>query len=612
MQKKSLILMLLAMTFVMLGIPLYMVRGQNANTHTSFAQLLLPDGNSIKPWYNEEDGTYYFFLPSYAEQSGVRFVTNEGETFDFAGVTLTSGDYIGGLDLRETYNVTGNRSRRVYKTKFLQSKNVATVYIATVSGSMDQIYNSKDHKEVAKVTVLDTNGITDYSSADSRIKGRGNSTWAYYDKKPFSIITSGQVSILGMEPTSKYVLLANYIDPSGIRNALVYETARMSGMENVPEYRFVDVYLNGEYNGMYLICQSYDRFYERNEQGTENLFLYTAELPGRRSESRYIISAEQGEALVDVVFPKTLEKNDKEYVDDYIQSLDEAICSGNENIGDFLDLYSWVRKYLIDEIFENYDAGLSSSYFYVYKNSESYKAYAGPLWDYDNIIGVASSGNNKNPRCLYADQQYRTKTERLLWYHELNTNPVFYNEMVNIFKEIYVPLMEVIISETIYDLEDEIYYAKQNDNLRWGADSGEGSEYLIGYLKERLEFLESVWLQGEDYRVVTYYNGENTDDFLRIYLQTGDSISEHPEYMEMLDSTKKWFIDGTSEEYDFSLPVDNDIILTSKLPFEESSGGLLSKVKAKKRALAIVFSVFVLWMLPCGIRICKRINKGVA
>jgi hypothetical protein len=82
--------------------------------------------------------------------------------------------------------------------------------------------------------------------------------------------------------------------------------------------------------------------------------------------------------------------------------------------------------------------------------------------------------------------------------------------------------------------------------------------------------------------------------------------------MEMLDSTKKWFIDGTSEEYDFSLPVDNDIILTSKLPFEESSGGLLSKVKAKKRALAIVFSVFVLWMLPCGIRICKRINKGVA
>ena len=103
-------------------------------------------------------------------------------------------------------------------------------------------------------TITDVNQGVVHSGA-LQIKGRGNTTWEA-QKKPYRLNLGTKTPLLGITANQKnWALLANFYDPSRMANAFAWELGyRMSGLVWTPEYRTVEVVLNGDYWGLYQLC----------------------------------------------------------------------------------------------------------------------------------------------------------------------------------------------------------------------------------------------------------------------------------------------------------------------------------------------------------------------
>lgn len=86
-----------------------------------------------------------------------------------------------------------------------------------------------------------------------QIRGRGNATWNN-PKKPYKMKLNSSTDIMGMGKSKHWVLLANYVDPSLLRNKVSYDFSGAMGMPYMQSVH-VDLILNGRYMGNYLFCE---------------------------------------------------------------------------------------------------------------------------------------------------------------------------------------------------------------------------------------------------------------------------------------------------------------------------------------------------------------------
>ena len=86
------------------------------------------------------------------------------------------------------------------------------------------------------------------------IRGRGNTTWSN-DKKPYKLKLDKKADLLGMGKNKHWVLLANALDESLLRNKLTYYMGEQLGLAYTPKSMPVDVVMNGEYLGSYFLCE---------------------------------------------------------------------------------------------------------------------------------------------------------------------------------------------------------------------------------------------------------------------------------------------------------------------------------------------------------------------
>lgn len=90
-------------------------------------------------------------------------------------------------------------------------------------------------------------------SAKIEIKGRGNTTWNL-PKKPYKIKLDKKTDLFGMGKNKHWVLLANYIDESLLRNRTAEMISEQLGLETMKSVS-TDVVLNGQYVGNYQLCE---------------------------------------------------------------------------------------------------------------------------------------------------------------------------------------------------------------------------------------------------------------------------------------------------------------------------------------------------------------------
>ena len=271
-------------------------------------------------------------------------------------------------------------------------------------------YNGKDitsKTEYVSSTISISNTLKNYSLSQTTVdvRGRGNSTWQYFDKKAYKLKFTVKTDLFGMGAAKKWVLLANALDESMMRNYLAFSLGKLLELEYTSDCQFVNLYLNGTYKGVYLLCEQVQEGETRvniNSSKTGQVdtgyLLEGINVNIKVDYKTFMLDTVDGQHLGDpgrftfiIKSPELLECTDEQvsYISDYVKKTNEAIFKKDwDSICEYIDVDSFVNMFLLDEILMNQDMGYS---FYMYKK-QSGKLYMGPLWDFDQACGSSSHG----------------------------------------------------------------------------------------------------------------------------------------------------------------------------------------------------------------------------
>lgn len=380
------------------------------------------------------------------------------------------------------------------------------------------------------------------------MRARGNVSFDIAAKKSYLIESENKVNLMSMGEAEKWVLISNYFDQTALRNYLTTQLAMKMGLEYTPEMEFIDLYVDGDYRGMYLLSEKVEVDPERvnvrdleaeNEEKNGNVMIkkypwQTADMKGFRAASPADISGgylvefelderwgaevsgfvmDSGQCVV-IQSPKHATVGETNYISGIFQNLEDALLEPDtDRYLDYIDLESFANKYLIEELTKNIDANKSSQYFYKYDDSISTKIFAGPIWDYDKGWGNGGKLDKdldlKDPEGLYAN---RAIYEHSIWY-EMCSKETFYDYVKQKYCHQVVPLLNDILDGEIEIWKEQIYDSVMMDWARWDeerqgddrideqkfvSDYEEAYQILIDFIVQRRDFLLSEWSDSKE------------------------------------------------------------------------------------------------------------------
>ena len=365
------------------------------------------------------------------------------------------------------------------------------VTIINTPGNVD-ITSKEDYVEEALMTILQTD-ITDAFCELMNMKGRGNSTWSAA-KKPYAIKFNKKKSLLSLPDDKSWVLLANYFDPTLLRNDLAfYMGNELSILDWTPHYKHVDLMLNGQYKGIYQLGEKVKISKGRVNVGDDGFLMEIDQRALSEEDARYFTVSHIGNP-VNIKDPE-VEYNDDDYnyAKNYVQAADAALFSENftdvnEGWQHYLDMDSFVDWYLINEISKNADACtfFSSCYMHLKRGS---KLKMGPLWDFDLGFG----GYPNAPTSVWANDTEGFKLKEVPWYARLFEDPAFVVRVKERFSYYYDNRQTLFnhIDEGAQVLIDKVVV----ENKLWGkiANSNASSDEVKVAYQEKVDYLKT-WL----------------------------------------------------------------------------------------------------------------------
>lgn len=513
----------------------------------------------VRVWQQDRDD-FYLFLPAYADLSQVQLQTNVTNSVTLNGSLITEGTSCEGLQLDVEYDLCylSRGKEHHYSLTILRSANVPALYVDTASGTMEEIHEKKGTAEPGELRLYLSDGSLNYSGRLDSIKGRGNSTWEYA-KKPYNLTLTADGDLLGMGAAKKWILLANAVDPTHLRNKIALDLARDAGLDYTPEGQWVELYLNGEYAGLYLLTERNEIHRERVDISQEGSFLVEKDWEWRFEESgdRYIMT--QADTALQINYSDFSEAE----LLVRIQSAENAILAEDgidpvtgKHWRELIDVDSWVKKYLVEEILGNVDASTLSQFFYLDGSDPQGKICAGPIWDMDQVLRESGS-----PWLQQVDQFYGNKPRVYGsgWFAALYRNEEFYSRLTKIYEETFLPLLTDLAEQGIDNYVNQIRQAVYQDGIRWNEHYFDNHYALLrDYLEKRLTFLNRLWVEEQPYVNVVIFDAGYANRSIAI--PAGSCIPELPVY-ESDETTiyHGWYYWDTDIPFDITQPIYEDI-----------------------------------------------------
>ena len=269
-----------------------------------------------------------------------------------------------------------------------------------------------------------------------KVKVRGNYT-SSYDKKPIRIKFDSKQKMLGLNKNNSlknWVLLASWKDTSLLRDASAFYLGNaLTESEGYycSDFRFVKVYLNDAYNGVYLLVEQqeissnrvnipesksandtfktgyfleFDGYYKNEPDIQKFTISYNNVKTGNNgftvsndimNETQHTFVKKVTQNIWNVVYDAlkkshtNLTTSPYHTIDDngeYI--VDNTILTAKEAVSRVIDIDSLVNMYILHEISEDRDVGFSSFYFALDFSETGNKklTYTAP-WDFDYSMG---------------------------------------------------------------------------------------------------------------------------------------------------------------------------------------------------------------------------------
>lgn len=288
------------------------------------------------------------------------------------------------------------------------------------------------------------------------IEYRGNYSLSL-PQKPYSIElidalgNSIDSSILGMPAENDWLLLANYNDKSFARNVVPFELFDSLGHYGVRS-KHVDVVLDGEYQGIYLLAEKI----KRDSNRVDIAKLDSTEISGNNLTGGYIFKIDYwdntnswqsnyspiGFPGLDVHFvyyypkPEDIELEQQTYIQNFVNQFETVLYSpsfDDPNFGyrRYISTTSFIDYFIVNEVARNGDGYKKSRFFSKDKDNldGTYKKIkAGPVWDFDWALKDMWAGSEDGSQFMYnaiGGQDVNAPG----WYIRLLEDTVFANEL---------------------------------------------------------------------------------------------------------------------------------------------------------------------------------------
>ena len=365
------------------------------------------------------------------------------------------------------------------------------------------------------------------------LKGRGNWSWNTPEKKGYALKLEKKENLLGLGSSKNWVLQANAIDPSMLKNHLSNYLASAAGLDFTPDGRHVDLFVNGEYMGLYYLTEKVEigdnrvhihdleddikgacpsgnygaqrmvpthngkgfvKFYNAVPELSEITggYLVEMELPDRFAAEKCGFCTSRGYYYV-IKSPEYVSYEQAMYIYTLFQNAEDAFFSDdgyNPQTGkyytEYIDLDSFVKKYWIEEISKNHDGVVTSQFFYKPADDESEKIFAGPVWDYDIAYGY--SAETTDPEGWFMREKE--------FYRELMKHEDFEKRASEIFIEYYLPAALKFITAEADRLVSSLNTSSEMNDIVWSSLSemtyADCVDDLSNYLHRRI-----LWIYSE-------------------------------------------------------------------------------------------------------------------
>lgn len=349
----------------------------------------------------------------------------------------------------------------------------------------EEVVDNRSNIIVGEFQIIDNKNENNHKdgtpqiSSKVTIKYRGYSS-LYFDKKSYKIklvnsdlSSNKNCNVMGMGYHDEWVLNGPFLDKTLIRN---YMCMNISGeiMKNAPDIRFCELFVDGEYKGVYVAMENIDYGMDRvnitqyNEGDEFSSYIIRADRDVDQENkienfSKYSLRIPANTAI-EIIYPpkKELYPELIEYISEDFSRFEKTLYSfdyNDKNLGyrKYINVDSFVDYFIINEFFKNYDAGRFSTFFY--KDIRG-KINIGPVWDFNNACDN------------YMEVAYDEKGFNMVngtWYFMLTKDEKFINSVISRYKQLrktYLSDEYLInyIDETVDYLGDAV---KRNYDV-WG------------------------------------------------------------------------------------------------------------------------------------------------
>lgn len=349
---------------------------------------------------------------------------------------------------------------------------IPTLYISTKDG---KAVTSRDYwKDSTMLRLVLPDNTVAYKSAMVAIKARGHSTFNK-PKKPYTFRLPEENGLLGMRPDKRWILLANFMDHSNIRNSLAMEISRQTALDWTPDGRFVDVVLNGRLQGCYYLIESVEVEKQRLDLDKAKGFL----VEGDDYDDGMTFYTPVRKLPLHVRYPEKVFDKQQAAIEQRFNEIERLLYQGTDAdveklFGKYIDTESFIDWWLVHELAQNPEPnGPRSCYFH---DRGDGVLQMGPVWDFDLAfitVGLDAGGdirparfNRPDVKLLTGDSLYDAGS---LWYGRLFRDKLFKQQAKDRWKTLK-PRFESLI-KTIDAWEKQLTpSANANDSIWNGQD----------------------------------------------------------------------------------------------------------------------------------------------
>lgn len=454
------------------------------------------DGAEISVRARVVENRYMLFLPGPCDPSDVTITLEGVESLTAGDIPLESGktaDF--SAILGDAQKLLSPKGKKIGTLTVYHGSDLPCMFLSVDAKQLKAVDKSKNN-EITEggVIYVEPDGTVSYHGELTSLHGRGNSTFAY-KKKPYQLKLPQKVSLSGMNKGKTWLLLANYLDLSLLRNKITLDLCREIGIPYAVDSRMVDVYINGLYNGLYLMTEkiqinkqrvnitdleeitrevndkALDSYPTFNEKTKELPIFRGYEIPVDPEDvtGGYILEMEKSYRLRDnidngfktnkglsitVKEPTCASRAQMRYIGSLFNDFHEAVWAKDgvspvtgTYYADYIDLPSFARKFLVEEFSKNYDAQASSQFFFKDSDAVDSRIYAGPCWDYDLSYGNIRTGNFYNGS-LPTGAYVTAAASKANLYWLLSRHDDFMAEVAAAYHDDLAPAIRILLGET--------------------------------------------------------------------------------------------------------------------------------------------------------------------